>query len=353
MNTGGIDDNGEGRGETPTALGKADHSDPPVGKVAEEASQAGHQGPHHGGETAVPAAPVGGANARYTLLQKLEAHVMIDVAAIRHSEAKRVIRPGKVAKLADSIREIGLRTPITVRAVDVGHDEPRFEIVAGHHRYAAVRSLGMQEIACHVMQAGDPDAELWAVDENLCRTELTPAEEAEHLKRHKASYLARHPETREHVAGGRARQNSAADKLSAAPSFVTDTAAKVGKDERSIRRAVARAERIAPDVLKAVVGTQFDKGAALDALAKLPHEQQRQAVATGKLSLPQVMPEGQRLKSSRPEDDDDVIDLVQMLTARLTKPQLKEAADIARRIGNRFSVPAVFIAANNDDGAEQ
>jgi hypothetical protein len=43
-----------------------------------------------------------------------------------------------------------------------------------------------------------------------------------------------------------------------APTFTDDTASKTGMSERAIDRAVRRGDRIAPDVLKAVVGTALD-----------------------------------------------------------------------------------------------
>lgn len=65
--------------------------------------------------------------------------------------------------------------------------------------------------------------------------------------------------------------------------FASDTAAKTGQDKRTINRAVARGEKIAPDVLQSVKGTKLDTGTSLDKLAKLPVPEQRRAVSQVRL----------------------------------------------------------------------
>src|SRR4051794_10079198 len=103
MNTGRIDDNGGVRGEAPAASANEEHSDSPTGEGAEGPNQPGGEGREHRGKSTVPAASGDGATARHTLLRQLRTHIMIDVVAIRHSRTRRVIRPEKVARLAESI----------------------------------------------------------------------------------------------------------------------------------------------------------------------------------------------------------------------------------------------------------
>jgi hypothetical protein len=54
------------------------------------------------------------------------------------------------------------------------------------------------------------------------------------------------------------------------PTFAKATAAASGKTPRSIERAAARGEAIDAQNLRKLVGTSLDKGAELDALAKMP-----------------------------------------------------------------------------------
>ena len=49
--------------------------------------------------------------------------------------------------------------------------------------------------------------------------------------------------------------------------FASETSKKTGRSKRSINEAIHRAEKIAPDVRQAVVGTKLDTGASLDRLA--------------------------------------------------------------------------------------
>jgi ParB-like nuclease family protein len=200
---------------------------------------------------------------------------------------RRTIDPATVSALAESMSSpIGLQSPIAVRSSPVplimedGEEVWGASIlVAGGHRLAAAKQLGWENIAVTIITATERDAELWEIDENLCRAELTDAQRADHTARRKRLYLEMHPET-EHGANA---SPSGQFGHTANPSFVADTAEKTGKSERAVRRAVHRGESIAPDVLQAVQGTPLDKGVALDAIAKMPHEEQRAVVAAGEL----------------------------------------------------------------------
>ena len=88
-----------------------------------------------------------------------------------------------------------------------------------------------------------------------------------------AIYLELHPETAEHVAGGVAK-NSAADNLSAAPSFAEATAAVTGADARTVRRDAERGEKVIGEVLDLIRGAKLDTGTYLDKLKKLPPNEQ-------------------------------------------------------------------------------
>jgi ParB family chromosome partitioning protein len=85
---------------------------------------------------------------------------------------------GHLDELTDSIRAYGLLQPIVVRERGDG----RFEVVAGHRRFAAVQSLGWSEVPAVVRQADQGDAYLLALIENLQRDNLSPREEAEALE---------------------------------------------------------------------------------------------------------------------------------------------------------------------------
>ena len=99
----------------------------------------------------------------------------------------RMIRPSKfpvryadlknspeLEKLKSSIRLHGLLQPIVVRPLEHG-----FEIVAGHRRHAACKSLRWRFIPCKIREFSDRQAFEIQLTENLQRKSMDPIEEAE------------------------------------------------------------------------------------------------------------------------------------------------------------------------------
>jgi ParB family chromosome partitioning protein len=75
--------------------------------------------------------------------------------------------------LAESIKREGLINPITVRPVG-----DRFEIVAGHRRFAACKIAGKIEIECVVRELSDEQSFEIMAHENLERQDVDPVDEA-------------------------------------------------------------------------------------------------------------------------------------------------------------------------------
>lgn len=192
----------------------------------------------------------------------------IDTAACVPREDARNINAAKVEALAESISDTGLINPIRVRPID----GDRFEVIAGMHRLQAHKILGLAEITAIVVNDDDLHAELAMIDENLIREELTPVDRAQSVARRKEIYEELFPDTVAGVAGGKARQGTATDKLS----FAADTARATGRDERSVQRDAARGARIAPDVMDFIRATPLNTGLFLDRIKNLaPAEQMR------------------------------------------------------------------------------
>ncbi len=94
----------------------------------------------------------------------------------------RPIEQTHVAALAQSMEALGLRTPIEVQMTDGEHAM----LVTGLHRLMAARQLGWEEIEVRVLEEGELDEfdlQLWQIDENLMRRELSEPELAEHKAR--------------------------------------------------------------------------------------------------------------------------------------------------------------------------
>ena len=81
--------------------------------------------------------------------------------------------------LASSIREHGLLQPILIRPLNHG-----FEIVAGHRRYQACRSLHWRFMSCKIREMSDRQAYEIQLTENIQRKSMDPIEEAEAFKKY-------------------------------------------------------------------------------------------------------------------------------------------------------------------------
>lgn len=202
----------------------------------------------------------------------------VDLQLCYASDKARQVDPRAVDALADSIEASGLLQPITVRRVQksrAGQICDAFEIIAGVHRVKAFRKLGRTAIPAFIQDMDDLHAELALIDENLCRSDLTPAERAAAQARRKAIYQQIHPETKRGAAGGEATKAEAVGQVGQQPStprFDEAAAQATGQSERSVRRDVTRGESLGEDVLAKVARTSLDKGEELDALAKMTPE---------------------------------------------------------------------------------
>lgn len=195
----------------------------------------------------------------------------------------RVVCKAKAQEIAESVREIGLLSPLIVTPgtrYRNGTPTPGWDILAGNHRFEALfRVLNWTEIPCVVTDANGLKAELLTIDENLARRELSDAERSWQTARRKEIYEALHPETKRHVAGAHGsnrKQGNASANL--APAFTTSTSRTTGRSERTIQREAERGEKLGP-ILKRVAGTSLDKGVELDALAALPSDERDEIVS--------------------------------------------------------------------------
>ena len=77
-------------------------------------------------------------------------------------------------ELANSIKENGLYTPLTVRLKEDG----RYELISGHRRKAAMELLGITETEAYVKELADEEATIEMVDSNMYREKILPSEKA-------------------------------------------------------------------------------------------------------------------------------------------------------------------------------
>lgn len=75
-------------------------------------------------------------------------------------------------ELADSIRELGLIQPITVRKLGFN----RYQLVSGERRYRASQRIGLERIPAYIRLANDQETLEMALVENIQRQDLDPVE---------------------------------------------------------------------------------------------------------------------------------------------------------------------------------
>lgn len=77
-------------------------------------------------------------------------------------------------RLADSIREVGVLTPVRLRRKDDRH----YELVSGHRRKHAAELAGLDTLPCVVKDMTRDEAIIEMVDANLQREKILPSEKA-------------------------------------------------------------------------------------------------------------------------------------------------------------------------------
>ncbi|HJT47432.1 MAG TPA: ParB/RepB/Spo0J family partition protein [Nitrososphaeraceae archaeon] len=115
----------------------------------------------------------------------------VDTSIVEQIEIK-MIRPSQFAirekfqktaleaeSLACSIREHGLLQPILIRPLEHG-----FEVVAGHRRLQACRTLRWRFIPCKIRELSDKQAYEIQLTENIQRKSMDPLEEAEAFRKY-------------------------------------------------------------------------------------------------------------------------------------------------------------------------
>jgi ParB family chromosome partitioning protein len=110
----------------------------------------------------------------------------IALVDIRVPDNVRDLDPEHVKALAGSIGLQGMLVPVVVR-----NDGEGFELVAGFHRVAAARSLGLTAVPVVIRDALTEDAD--RAVENITRKQLNPHEEAKAVRAiSEASDIARY-----------------------------------------------------------------------------------------------------------------------------------------------------------------
>jgi ParB family chromosome partitioning protein len=221
-------------------------------------------------------------------------HELVSTTAITVDPKHRSPKPADVKRMADSIVEVGLLSP-------VGLDESH-KLIYGRTRLMAMLQLGNTTIPAMILDCSDIEADIAEIDENIVRTNLTALQEGKALKRRKALYEAKHPETKR---GGDRKSEEIKTTHCRSDSFAADAATKTGKSKRTIERAVALAESIPDEIAALIADTPLaDNTSELKKLAKLPPEKQAEVAAdvkaTGRGTIAKTKPKKKKPKKKTP-----------------------------------------------------
>ncbi len=104
----------------------------------------------------------------------------LPVGAIRPNpgQPRREFQPDELAELAQSIQQVGVLQPLSVRRTSTG-----WELVAGERRLRAAKLAGLPAVPCLPVEADGETSALLALVENLQRKDLDVWEEAAALRR--------------------------------------------------------------------------------------------------------------------------------------------------------------------------
>ena len=204
----------------------------------------------------------------------------IEVEKIIVKNRKREADEAKVNELIESIKELGLISPIYVNRS--GDD---YVLIAGLHRLTAYKKLGIDRIPAKITDLDNIHSELAEIDENLVRAELHYLDRAEMLKRRQEIYEELHPEAKAEekrkVGLKNQNPNPRADTVSARENtpdtFTEDTAKKTNLTARTIRRDLQIAKNLDDGVKKQIKEKKLSKGEALE-IARLKKDDQQKAI---------------------------------------------------------------------------
>jgi ParB family transcriptional regulator, chromosome partitioning protein len=143
-----------------------------------------------------------------------------------------------------SIREHGLIQPILIRPLSHG-----FEIVAGHRRYQACKSLRWRFIPCKIREMTNKQAFEIQLSENIQRKSMDPIEEAEAFRRYVIDFGW----------GG-----------------VSDLAKKIGKSEEYVSHRI-QLLKLSEEIKNKIVSNGLNVSKAIE-ISTIPIEKQSQIV---------------------------------------------------------------------------
>ncbi len=98
--------------------------------------------------------------------------VDLDLIVPNPNQPRQLFDEDALTELASSIRELGVISPITLRA----NNDGTYQIIAGERRYRAAKSIGLKQIPAYIKTAADEQVMEMALIENIQREDLNAIE---------------------------------------------------------------------------------------------------------------------------------------------------------------------------------
>ena len=98
--------------------------------------------------------------------------IEIDKIFANPNQPRRDFKEEALRELADSIKELGVIQPITLRKMEDG----TYQIIAGERRFRASQLAGKSTIPAYILKADDENTMEMALTENIQREDLNPLE---------------------------------------------------------------------------------------------------------------------------------------------------------------------------------
>ena len=101
--------------------------------------------------------------------------ISIEQIEVNPNQPRQEFDEESLRELADSIRELGVIQPITLRSTAEG----RYQIIAGERRFRASQLAGKKTIPAYILEASDENTMEMALIENIQREDLNAMEIAQ------------------------------------------------------------------------------------------------------------------------------------------------------------------------------
>ncbi len=222
--------------------------------------------------------------------------------------------------MAESIKEIGLLHPITVR-VQEENEKDTYTLVAGAHRLEAYKLLGKQSIDSKVIMKDDLQAELIEIDENLIRNEMGYLLRSDTLVRKKEIYERLYPETKAVIGKELVEKrwnNTNAEISPVRPSFVEDTAAKTGMSKRTIETEIQISKNVIPEAKPVLQEQKIPKTEAIK-LAREEPEIQKKIIPIFESGQTKKVEEAKKIIDPIDEEYDKIVEDIEARSKRVKK----------------------------------